>query len=315
VRWSSGFAARSPLYSLGLRSSEAHRCTFKAGTRSLCGVERDPHLLHGSEERGSDLPCPPSCLPLRCGRHADGLALSAMILTAVADFLKVYLARTSQAAHSAATKVPKAIKAPRGFSPARLFRRKGHARPKASYHGFSSPPGGRWRRWFLLVGRSVVAAAISFVLALGVVTAVEHSAGKSLSCWVWEECPTQSSSEEGADTSVQSTTRPSILGGGSIVGSNAASGGLRPAGPQQQLTPEPSASSSQAPSQAAGPQGSSPGAGDRWQEPSDRQQDSYYYYSEEYEQQSSSSPPSTTDEAQWREYQGGGSQYVVPWST
>jgi hypothetical protein len=244
-----------------------------------------------------------------------GLALSAMILTAVADFLKVYLARTSQAAHSAATKVPKAIKAPRGFSPARLFRRKGHARPKASYHGFSSPPGGRWRRWFLLVGRSVVAAAISFVLALGVVTVVEHSAGKSLSCWVWEECPTQSSSEEGADTSVQSTTRPSILGGGSIVGSNAANGGLRPAGPQQQLTPEPSASSSQAPSQAAGPQGSSPGAGDRWQEPSDRQQDSYYYYSEEYEQQSSSSPPSTTDEAQWREYQGGGSQYVVPWST
>jgi hypothetical protein len=71
VRWSSGFAARSPLYSLGLRSSEAHRCTFKAGTRSLCGVERDPRLLHGSEERGSDLPCPPSCLPLRCSRHAD----------------------------------------------------------------------------------------------------------------------------------------------------------------------------------------------------------------------------------------------------
>src|SRR5215212_2626656 len=92
-----------------------------------------------------------------------GLALGAMILTAVADFLKVYLARSS---HAAATIMPGAIKAPRGF-PTSLFRRKGGARPKAPYRGFSSPPGGRWRRWSLLVGRSVVAAGISFLLGLG----------------------------------------------------------------------------------------------------------------------------------------------------
>ena len=33
---------------------------FKAGTSSLCGVDRDPCLLHGSEESRSDLPRPPS---------------------------------------------------------------------------------------------------------------------------------------------------------------------------------------------------------------------------------------------------------------
>jgi len=65
-----------------------------------------------------------------------GLALSAMILTAVADFLKVYLARTSHAAHAAATaatRVPGALKAPRVFPPSYLFRRKGRTGTKAPY--------------------------------------------------------------------------------------------------------------------------------------------------------------------------------------
>jgi hypothetical protein len=257
-----------------------------------------------------------------------GLALGAMILTAVADFLKVYLARTS---HVAATKVPGAMKAPRGILPTRLFRRKGRARPKAPYQGFSSPPGGRWRRWSLLVGRSVVAAGISFFLGLGAVTAIEHSAGKSLSCWVWEECPAQSSStEEGVGSSDQST-RPSIFGGGPSVGSGAAAQGVRSAGPQQQPTATsgtPEVPSSQTPSKAAGSEGSGSGAGDQWREQSEQQQqqESYYYYSEGYEQQSSAAP-STTDETQWGEYRDGGSagwrngttgEYEVPsapWTT
>jgi hypothetical protein len=239
-----------------------------------------------------------------------GLALGAMILTAVADFLKVYLARTSHAAaHAAVTKVPGAIKAPRGFLPARLFRRKGRARPKAAYQGFSSPPGERWRRRSLLVGRSVIAAGISFLLGLGAVTAIEHSVGKSLSCWVWGECPAQySSAEEGSGSSDQST-RPSILGGGPSAGSGAAAPGVRPADPQQRLAPTsgtPEAPSSQPPSKAAGSEGSGSGAGDQRQEQSDQQQDSYYDHPEEYEQQSSSSP-SSTEEAQWGEYRDGGS--------
>lgn len=240
-----------------------------------------------------------------------GLALGAMILTAVADFLKVYLARTSHAAaHAAVTKVPGAIKAPKGFLPARLFRRKGRARSKTPYQGFSSPPGGRWRRWSLLVGRSVVAAGISFLLGLGAITAIEHSAGKSLSCWVWEECPVQSSSTEEDGGSSDQSTRPSIFGGGPSAGSGAAAQGVRPAGPQQRLTPTsgtPEVPSSQTPSKAAGSEGSGSGAGERWREQSEQQQGSYYYYSEEeYEQQNSSSP-SSTEEAQWREYRDGGS--------
>jgi hypothetical protein len=252
-----------------------------------------------------------------------GLALGAMILTAVADFLKVYLARSS---HAAATIMPGAIKAPRGF-PTRLFRRKGGARPKAPYRGFSSPPGGRWRRWSLLVGRSVVAAGISFLLGLGAVTALEHSAGKSLTCWVWEECPAQSSDDEGGGSSDQST-RPSIFGGGPSAGSGAAAE-VRPAGTQQGPTPPSGTvkgSSSQTPSKAAGPVDSSRGADDQRRDQSEQQQDSSYYYSqEEYEQQSSST--SNEEESQWREYRDGGpadggeetrGEYEVssvPWST
>jgi hypothetical protein len=259
-----------------------------------------------------------------------GLALSAMILTAVADFLKVYLARTSHAAHAAATaatRVPGALKAPRVFPPSYLFRRKGRTGTKAPYRGFSSPPGGRWRRWSLLVGRSVVAAGISFLLGLGAVTALEHSAGKSLTCWVWEECPAQSSDDEGGGGSDQST-RPSIFGGGPSAGSGTAAE-VRPAGTQQGPTPPSGTlkdSSSQTPSKAAGSVDSSWGADDQRRDQSEQQQDSYYYYSqEEYEQQSSST--SNEEESQSREYQDGGparggeetrGEYEVssvPWST
>ena len=260
-----------------------------------------------------------------------GLALSAMILTAVADFLKVYLARTSHAAHAAATtaatRVPGALKAPRVFPPSYLFRRKGRTATKAPYHGFSSPPGGRWRRWSLLVGRSVVAAGISFLLGLGAVTALEHSAGKSLTCWVWEECPAQSSDDEGGGSSDQST-RPSIFGGGPSAGSGTAAE-VRPAGTQQGPTPPSGTlkgSSSQSPSKAAGSVGSSWGADDQRRDQSEQQQDSSYYYSqEEYEQQSPST--SNEEESQWREYRGGApagggeetrGEYEVssvPWST
>src|SRR5215212_149989 len=262
-----------------------------------------------------------------------GLALSAMILTAVADFLKVYLARTSHAAHAAATaataatRVPGALKAPRVFPPSYLFWRKGRTRTKAPYHGFSSPPGGRWRRWSLLVGRSVVAAGISFLLGLGAVTALEHSAGKSLTCWVWEECPAQSSDEEGGGSSYK-RTRPSIFGGGPSAGSGTASE-VRPAGTQQGPTPPLGTlkdSSSKTPSKAAGPVDSSWGADDQRRDQSEQQQDSSYYYSqEEYEQQSSST--SNEEESQWREYRDGAPadggeettvEYEVssvPWST
>ena len=252
-----------------------------------------------------------------------GLALGAMILTAVADFLKVYLARSS---HAAATMMPGAIKAPRGL-PTRLLRRKGRTGTKALYHGFSSPPGGRWRRWSLFMGRSVVAAGISFLLGLGALTAIEHSAGKSLTCWVWEECPVQSSDDVDGGRAGQST-QPSIFGGGPSASSGTAPE-VRPAGTQQRPAPTSvnlEAPSSQTPSKAAGSEGFYAGAGDRRREQSEQQQGSYYYSSEEYEQQTSS-PDNTMEESQRQEYRDSGSvgrgeetsgEYEVPpvpWST
>jgi hypothetical protein len=259
-----------------------------------------------------------------------GLALSAMILTAVADFLKVYLARTSQvAAHVATAKVSGVTKAPRGLL-ARLFGRKGHPRQKAPHRGFSRggsslPPTRQRRRRFLLAGRSVVAAGISFVLALGLVTALELGAGKSLSCWAWEECAAESSSgEEGSENPDETSSTLGSVFGGVPTASSDASGDQPAAGPPQQRSapsrsPEPG--SSRPPSEAAG---------DRWwdqtEEQQQQQQDSYYYSSSEgYEQQSPS--PITTGEGQQREDPNGGSSNrenqktgepenpSVPWTT
>jgi hypothetical protein len=178
-----------------------------------------------------------------------------------------------------------------------------------------------------LVGRSVVAAGISFLLGLGAVTALEHSAGKSLTCWVWEECPVQSSDDVDGGRAGQST-QPSIFGGGPSA-SSGTTPGVRPAGTQQRPAPTSvnlEAPSSQTPSKAAGSEGFYAGAGDRRREQSEQQQGSYYYSSEEYEQQTSS-PDSTMEESQRQEYRDSDSagrgektsgEYgvpPVPWST
>jgi hypothetical protein len=231
------------------------------------------------------------------------------------------LARTSHAAHTAATKVPGALKTPRGFLPGRLFRRKGRSRQKAPYRGFSSPPGGRWRRWSLLVGKSVVAAGISFLLGVGALTAIEHSAGKSLSCLVWEECPVQASADED-DSSSDTSTQPSIFGGGPSAPSGAGAN-VQPTSLQQRPAPAsgtPETPLSQTRSKSAGSVGSASGTGEGWQNRSEQQQDSSYY-SEEYEQQSSSS--TNVQEGQDGVSAGGekqttGGEYgfpSVPWST
>lgn len=52
--------------------------------------------------------------------------------------------------------------------------------------------------------RGLLAGVAAFFLGMGTVTAAELSAGKSLSCWVWSNCPQDAS--EG--------TLPSVLGGG-----------------------------------------------------------------------------------------------------
>jgi hypothetical protein len=129
-----------------------------------------------------------------------GLVASAMFVTAAADFLKVYLAR----AQGAVTTIPG------GLKEKSLFRRV-LERIKAPFSKFGSLP--RPQRRSILLG-SVVAAGASILVGLIIITSLEFGVGKSLSCWVWDECPTESAAE-GA-----SSTLPSILGGGQRAGSS-----------------------------------------------------------------------------------------------
>jgi hypothetical protein len=93
------------------------------------------------------------------------------------------------------------------------------------------------RRSVLLGG--LVATAASFLVGMAAVTGVELGAGKSLSCWVWEECPAQTAGKGAAS---DTTTRPSILGGGQrTVDTSSQPGGTkqpRPAAPERQKAPD-----------------------------------------------------------------------------
>jgi hypothetical protein len=152
-----------------------------------------------------------------------GLALSAVFITAAVDFLKVYLARVPEAV----TTIP----GPGGFrkrSPLRNV----FERIRRPFSKFASLP--RTRRRSVLIG-SVAAAGISFVVGLIVVTGLELGVGKSLSCWVWEECSTEESSADGSGTA-RASTLPSILGGGqSSASSSTPQVEVNPSSPQQEV--------------------------------------------------------------------------------
>ena len=231
-----------------------------------------------------------------------GLALSAVIITVMVDILKVYLARAS---HTAVAKVPS------GFRAAPLFRPNVRGGLKAIFYWFYSLPPQRGRS---ILRGGALAAGISFLVGLGVVTALELGAGKSLTCWVWKECPEQSSSnnDEGNQSSTNGgattktldmSTVPSIFGGSPSASSGDALE-VRPFDPQQQPTPQQqpaspsgapessgtikSPSSLQPPSSETpgGLGSSSSGAGDQRKDESppreeDQRSSSYLYYSEE----------------------------------
>ncbi len=216
-----------------------------------------------------------------------GLALGAVILTALADFLKVYLAR----APATVAKVPDTVVKMPGGLRARLSWRNIRSRLRAAFARFSSLPSAPARR-SILIG-SIVAAGISFLVGLSVVTALELGVGKSLSCWVWNECSTESSTDDGR-TSITSTL-PSILGGGQSVSSAALE--IQPP-PPQQPTPaspqQPTPGTPGAPSQSESvpsseQQPSSPQPGQRWSQSG---------IQEEGDQQPSSSEGSEEDEQQ-----------------
>ena len=196
-----------------------------------------------------------------------GLALSAVIITVAADFLKVYLARIP----GAVTTIPGGLKE-------KSFFRRVFERIKIPFSKFASLP--RTRRRSILI-RSVVAAGTSFIVGLMIITALEFGVGKSLSCSVWGECSTESSSAESSSRiagASNSSTLPSILGGGQSVGSSLPQ--VNPSNPQRQpgvhQRPDFARGTlgvpSQGPPPAATDRSAQPG---QWQGPSDVPKEEY----------------------------------------
>jgi hypothetical protein len=159
-----------------------------------------------------------------------GLALSAVVITVVTDVLKVYLARVP----GTVTKIPGG------------FRKKSRwqnllYRIRQPFSKFSSLP--PVRRRSILIG-SLIAGGISFLVGIIIVTGLELGVGKSLSCWIWNECPEVSStSGKGSSTG----TMPSIFGGSQ--GASSGSPQVAPSTPQQQPGPDVPQTPSQAPAQ------------------------------------------------------------------
>jgi hypothetical protein len=170
-----------------------------------------------------------------------GLALSAVIATTVTDILKVYLAR-------APTKV---AKIPGGFQTRLSWRNIGGG-PRAPFSWFRSLPWSR-RRSILISG--VAAGGIAFLIGISAVTALELGVSKSLSCWIWSDCPAESSSSDKASST---STLPSILGGGQSASSGTAPQG-NPVNPQEQPPPGVQQTPSQSPNAAPGSETPAPG--------------------------------------------------------
>ncbi len=167
-----------------------------------------------------------------------GLFLSSVFITAGVDLLKVYLARVP----GAVTTIPGGLR--KKSSLRNLFERM-----KRPFSKFGSLP--RPRRRSLLIG-SLGAAGISCVVGLILITVLELGVGKSLSCWVWDECSTEGSSEDGSGRTAQAGTLTSILGGFQSASSTTPPKVVNPPNPQQQ-TGSPAGTPQGAPSQAAPP--------------------------------------------------------------
>ena len=156
-----------------------------------------------------------------------GLALSAIIVTVISDVLKVYFARAPVVV----------MQMPREFPKRNPLRRILDA-VGSPFSGFSSFSPAR-RRSVLI--RGVIAGVMVFGIGLVVVTGLELSVGKDLSCWVWNnDCPRESSKAGGKASGTG--TLPSILGGGPNANSDAAAAPqVESVNPQRPIPPTPDA--------------------------------------------------------------------------
>src|SRR5215210_4440398 len=137
-----------------------------------------------------------------------GLAISSVFITAGVDLLKAYLARVP----GAVTTIPGGFR--KKSSLRNLF--EGIKRPFSKVASLPRP-----RRRSFIVG-SLLAAGVSCLVGLMLITLLEVGVGKNLSCWVWDDCSTESSSAD-----------PTILGAVQGVSSSAGTD-VAPSNPQQQ---------------------------------------------------------------------------------
>jgi hypothetical protein len=225
-----------------------------------------------------------------------GLALSAVIVTVISDFIKVYLQR-----------IPGTVtRIEGGFTKKPRWQRPFH-RLRHPFSKFSSLAPAQ-RRSILI--RSVIAGVIMFIVGLVVVTGLELSVRKDLSCWVWNNCPKEASTETSASGSSASntTTLPSIFGGGRSIGSNPLQV-VAPLPVQQQPTPPPGSQGPLTqPSLPVSGQPSSSSSSQKQSPPStEYQQQSGYELTTESQQQGEyqqqSSYEQTTESPQQNEYQ------------
>jgi hypothetical protein len=166
-----------------------------------------------------------------------GLVLSSVLITAGVDLLKVYLARVP----GAVTTIPGGFR--KKSSLRNLFEKM-----KRPFSKLASLP--RPQRRSLIVG-SLLTAGISCMVGLVLITVLEVGVGKNLSCWVWDNCSTESSSSDGS-IATQASTPPTILGGVQSVTSSAPQ--VAPSNPPtQQQQPGLSPVTPGAPSQEATP--------------------------------------------------------------
>src|SRR5215208_4113262 len=137
-----------------------------------------------------------------------GLVLSSVLITTGVDLLKVYLARVP----GAVTTIPGGLR--KKSSLRNLF--EGMKRPFSKVASLPRP-----RRRSFIIG-SLLAAGVSCVVGLMLITLLEVGVGKNLSCWVWDECSTESSSAD-----------PTIFDAVQSVSSSAGTE-VAPLNPQQQ---------------------------------------------------------------------------------
>jgi hypothetical protein len=163
-------------------------------------------------------------------------------------------------------------------------------RMRLAFSRFASLP--RARRRSILIG-GVVAAGISFIVGLILITTLELGVGKSLSCWVWDECSVESSAEA-SESAGASSTLPSILGGGQRAGSSSTpqEEEASPSNPQEeegpsnlQQQPDYPPGTPKAPSQAPPPAPAPPANPSAQEEPA-QQQGPSGVPEKEYQQQS-----------------------------